>query len=116
MTGAGIDVIALGAEGADRTGAEAGFRAAPIARAVVAGWRRHCPEFGKGEGAAIAVPEAPTGVDQHAERRAMDRLRLHGPALERQPGRALEGIERLGPELGRERGDDAPRPAVDRIG
>src|SRR3569832_2667125 len=109
MPGAGIDVIALGAEGAHRAGGQAGFRPAPIAWVARAGLRRNRPARGKGEGAAIAVPEAPARMIQHAERRAVDRLRLHGPALEGQPGLAFEGIERLGAELGREPVDHAPR-------
>src|SRR5260370_23983091 len=115
MTGAGLDIIALEGEGADRTRGETRLRRAAVAGTWALDALRQRHALGESERAAIAVPEAPIPVDQHAQRRAMHRLRLHGPALERQPGRALEGIERVGAERGRKPVDDAPRPAVERI-
>src|SRR5215470_13080184 len=90
MAGAGFDVVALEGEGADGTGGEAG-----LGRAGVAGTRaldalRQRPTLREGQCAPVAVPEPPIRVDQHAQHRAMHGLRLHGPALERQPGRPFE--------------------------
>src|SRR5207245_350988 len=89
MTGAGVDVVPLGAEGSDGTGGQTRFRKAAIARVAAVDGRRNRPACSYGERAAVAVPEAPLRMDQHAERRPVDRLRLQRPALERQPGWAV---------------------------
>src|SRR5260370_9589027 len=115
MTGTGRDVIALEAEGADGARAEARLR-----RAGIAGTRAIDPlgqgeALGERERATVTVPEAPVRMDQHAERRAVRRLRSRRPALEGQPRRAFERIKRHGAELERQPTNDAARPAIERV-
>jgi hypothetical protein len=55
-------------------------------------------------------------MDQQPERRDMDGFGAHRPALERRIRRTFEGIEGPRPQSGRQRADDAPAPAVERMG
>src|SRR5260370_15830742 len=89
LTSTGRDVIALGAEGADGAHAEARLRRAGIAGARAIDPLRQSEALGEGERTTVTVPEAPVRMDQHAERRAVHRLRSRRPALEGQPRRGF---------------------------
>lgn len=59
--------------------------------------RRHLHSFqhvGKSQCAAISVPQTIVRMDQDAERRRFQALGLHGPSLERLPGRIRRKIGR----------------------
>src|SRR6266568_324124 len=115
MAGTGRDVIALEAKGADGARAEARFRRAGIAGTRSIDLLRQSEALGEGKRAAVTVPEAPVRMDQHAERRAVHRLRSRRPALEGQPRRAFERIKRHGTEVERQPANDAARPAIERV-
>src|SRR5947207_5082090 len=115
MIGASGDVIALEAEGADGARAEARLRRAGIARIRAIDPLRQGETLGKGERPTVTVPEAPVRMDQHAQRRAVYRLRSRRPALERQPRRSFERIKGHGAKFERQPANDAARPAIERV-
>src|SRR5579862_2590760 len=71
MARAGADIELLGGVGADRARAETRLRGADVAGARPLEPFRKSETLRKNERAAIAVPEAPIRMNQHAERRGM---------------------------------------------
>ena len=109
------DIVAPRREGADRTAREARTLDARITRACTPLYRRQFKIFPEGQRPAIGVPEPVVGMDEDAEGRRRHAIGLHGPALERPPGRAAEGKERRCAAAGGQRLEDAPGPAVERM-
>jgi len=72
MSGAGRHVVTRRAEGTDRTGRQAGPVVADIARPRPGiNWRK-LKRRREGQGAAVGVPQAVVGMDQHADRNGIE--------------------------------------------
>lgn len=113
---AGGDVIAFHRESIDRTGGQTRLVRATVTRPWPSIGRRQFERLAKRQRAAPGMPQAPIGMDQHAERRWMYRFRFLRPAEEGQPRRTLKRKQRRRAELMCEVANDAQRPAVQRIG
>lgn len=115
MRAAALNVECRRRDGIGGTGRKTGFLRTPIA------WARGkvpclgiLQRFGKSQSTAIAVPQAIFRMDQYAERRCLQPLGLHGPSLERLPGRIRREIGRRSQVL-RDRPDDRLRPVVEGV-
>jgi hypothetical protein len=108
MRRADFDVVAAACERAHRTGAKAWASDARVAGARPSAHSGKRERLSKGKRAAITVPKAIFGMNEQTERRTMQGLRAHGPALERPIRRAAERIKRPRAASPRERIDDAP--------
>ena len=62
------------------------------------------------------MPQAVLGMRHDAERRRREPLGARGPALERQPRRTGERVQRRQVEFAGDGFGDAPAPAVERVG
>ena len=90
-------------------------------RTLIAGiWaifaRGELKPFSKPECSAVGMPQAPFRMNEQTQGRAINRLGFQRPALEIEPGRPAEGIERRAVKISRDLIYQSLRPSVERIG
>ncbi len=118
--GAQMRATALNIESRRRDGIDGTRRKTGLLHASIAwvrGKLRHLGflrRLGEAQCSAITMPQAIFRMDQYAERRRLQSLGLHGPALERLPGGIGREIGRS-PQIRRDRPDDRLRPIVEGI-
>ena len=116
MTEAAFHVKAMRRECIDRTGAQTGATRAPDAWACSGCRTRRLNPFMDEECAAVGVPKTPAWMDEQSNRRGVKAFGAPSPALKGMPRGAIERKEGRGRELCGHGVNDAPRPAVERIG
>lgn len=115
MPGADSNVIAFIVESADRTRRQARLLPTGYARAHPTVGRRRLNPVAKHEGAAPGMPKTPVGMNEHSDRRRINRFRHLRPANERRPGRPAEWEDSARAKFLGEPANHTLRPAVQRI-